>query len=224
MSDYLFEMHFHTDESSGCGKIPAAEGVELYIEKGYDGIVVTDHFQMYRVNTEAEYLEYAKQQKEGYEAALKAANGRIKILRGMEYRPRGTDNDYLVYGVTDEFVFSHPELKDTDFRQFSTLAHENGLIVFQAHPFRNHMTVTPPDLLDGIEVYNGNRRHNSRNLIAQAWADMHGMRKISGSDFHQTEDLATGGTIFTKEINDEKELIAELMNGIYGQKTMPLER
>lgn len=223
MSDYLFEMHFHTDESSGCGKIPAAEGVELYIEKGYDGIVVTDHFQMYRVNTDEEYAEYVRQQRVGYDAALKAANGRIRILRGMEYRPKGTENDYLVYGVTDEFLFAHPELKDIDFKQFSTLCHENGMVVFQAHPFRNNMTVTRPDMLDGIEVYNGNRRHDSRNLISEAWADLHGMRKISGSDFHQMEDLATGGTFFTKEINDEKELIEELLNGIYGHKKMPLK-
>ena len=142
----------------------------------------------------------------------------------MEYRPKNTDNDYLVYGVTDEFIFSHPELKDMDIEQFSSLAHENGMIIFQAHPFRNHMTVTPPDLLDGIEAYNGNRRHDSRNLISEAWADLHSMRKISGSDFHQTEDLATGGTFFTKEIEDEKQLINELMNGIYGQKRMPLGR
>ena len=39
-----FEMHFHTDESSPCGKVPAKQGVNMYMENGYNGLVVTDHF------------------------------------------------------------------------------------------------------------------------------------------------------------------------------------
>ena len=40
----LTEMHFHTSEISVCGRVPAAEGVRAYKEKGYDALVVTDHF------------------------------------------------------------------------------------------------------------------------------------------------------------------------------------
>ena len=38
------ELHFHTDESSRCGKVPAKDGVRMYIEQGYAGLAVTDHF------------------------------------------------------------------------------------------------------------------------------------------------------------------------------------
>lgn len=37
------ELHFHTDESSPCGKIPAKEGIKQYKEAGYDGVAVSDH-------------------------------------------------------------------------------------------------------------------------------------------------------------------------------------
>ena len=47
MSMYKFELHLHTDESSGCGKVPAKDAVALYMENGYDGFVVTDHFNPY---------------------------------------------------------------------------------------------------------------------------------------------------------------------------------
>ena len=40
-----FEMHLHTaDSNDPVANIPAAKLVELYHERGYDGIVFTDHF------------------------------------------------------------------------------------------------------------------------------------------------------------------------------------
>ena len=40
-----FEMHLHTaDSNDPVANIPAAELVELYHARGYDGIVFTDHF------------------------------------------------------------------------------------------------------------------------------------------------------------------------------------
>lgn len=35
------ELHFHTDESSRCGKVPAKDGVRMYIEQGYAGLAVS---------------------------------------------------------------------------------------------------------------------------------------------------------------------------------------
>lgn len=38
------ELHAHTDESSGCGKMPAEELIGRFKGAGYDTIVITDHF------------------------------------------------------------------------------------------------------------------------------------------------------------------------------------
>ena len=46
------ELHFHTDESSRCGKVPAKDGVRMYIEQGYAGLAVTDHFSEYACGKE----------------------------------------------------------------------------------------------------------------------------------------------------------------------------
>lgn len=35
------------------------------------------------------------------------------------------------------------------------------MLFYQAHPFRNSMKITNPELLDGIEVYNGHPGHDS---------------------------------------------------------------
>ena len=46
-----------------------------------------------------------------------------------------------------------------------------------------------PDLLDGLEVFNGNNTHDSHNALADYWADMNGLIKTSGSDFHKADSL-----------------------------------
>lgn len=153
----------------------------------------------------------------GYHTAKHAADGRIDILLGMELRfdkPREM-NDYLVYGVTEKFLYHHPHLLDMNLRDFSKLAHRHGMVIFQAHPFRTGMRIVKPKYLDGVEIYNGNPRHNSSNDIAEMWAKKYGLRTVGGSDFHEFEDLARGGVYFDKEIKDNKDLVKELLNGDY---------
>lgn len=136
-------------------------------------------------------------------------------MLGMELRfnKPGNINDYLVYGVTESFLYNTPELLDMSVRDFSILAHKHKMLIYQAHPFRVGMTVVNPKYLNGIEVYNGNPRHRSSNSIADIWANKFGLLKSSGSDYHQTEDLARGGMYFSNEIKTNDELVRELIHG-----------
>jgi hypothetical protein len=70
-------------------------------------------------------------------------------------------------------------------------------------------------LLDGLEVYNGNPRHNSQNDKAFAYAKKHELKMISGSDFHEYEDLALGGIVSEKLPVNIIELCDLLKNGNY---------
>ena len=46
---YKYELHLHTKEASACARASGAEMVDFYIQNGYQGMVVTDHF--YHGNT-----------------------------------------------------------------------------------------------------------------------------------------------------------------------------
>lgn len=219
-------MHLHTHETSNCAHIAAKVAVEDYIKAGYDGIVVTDHL------SPSTYMKYGRELLpwnkkvdfflRGYKAMKKAAAGRINVLLGMELRFRTSegDNDYLVYGITKEFLYAHPELLTLNIRQFYKLAQENGFLVFQAHPFRFGMKVTNPKYLDGVEIFNGNPRHNSNNDIAEMWAKKYDLMATSGSDYHELEDLGSGGIWFDKEITDNKTLVDELKSRNYEIKKL----
>lgn len=221
MKKYLYEMHFHTKNTSNCANVSAEKAVEEYINAGYDGIVVTDHL------SPSTYMKYGRELLSwhkkvdfflrGYNAAKKAAAGRINVLLGMELRFRTSEgeNDYLVYGINEGFLYKHPNLLEMNIKNFYELAHKNGFLVFQAHPFRVGMKVTNPKYLDGVEIFNGNPRHNSSNDIAEMWAKKYDLLVTSGSDYHELEDLGSGGIWFDKEIKDNKDLIEELKKREY---------
>ncbi len=221
MEKYLYEMHFHTKNTSNCANVSAEDAVEEYIKAGYDGIVVTDHL------SSSTYMKYGREllpwKKKvdfflrGYKAAIKQANGRIPVLLGMElrYRTSEGDNDYLVYGINEEFLYNTPELLTLNSKSFYEVAQKNGFLVFQAHPFRVGMKVTNPKFLDGVEIFNGNPRHNSSNDIAKIWAKKYDLLVTSGSDYHEFEDLGSGGIWFNKKITDNETLVEEILKRDY---------
>ncbi|MBE7027169.1 MAG: PHP domain-containing protein [Ruminococcaceae bacterium] len=199
---FKLETHCHTSEVSVCGKVSACDIVDAYIEAGYSGIVITDHFNRvtFLNKPELKTREIADYFLTGYRAAREAAKGRIDVLLGMELTFYENDNDYLVYGVTEKFIKKNPNIMDMGIERFSKLARDNGMIIFQAHPLRNHMCIINPSLLDGYEVFNANARHDSRNDVVQMWAQKFGKAMSSGSDYHRVEDLARGGIITEKRI------------------------
>ena len=100
-----WELHCHTAEVSKCSQVLAEKMVSIYIKMGYDGIVVTDHFNQGTF----ENLESASVEEKinfflnGYYNTIRAAKNRIKVLLGMELCC-GSSNDYLIYGINKTFL------------------------------------------------------------------------------------------------------------------------
>lgn len=80
-------MHAHTAETSRCANVRAKMAVAAFIRAGYDGAVITDHFSPSTFEgLDLSWDEMVTHFLKGYRAALKAADGRIHILLGMELR------------------------------------------------------------------------------------------------------------------------------------------
>ena len=207
---YKYDMHVHTAETSHCGKVNAKVLIHMYKNAGYTGVVITDHFhkfffQDYQKYTWEERMNYYLK---GYRNALKEGKlNEVDVFLGMEIRFLDSPNDYLVYGVTEDFLLNNQNLHKHNLKSFKELIKKYNMLIYQAHPFRPEQNPDTPHLLDGIEVYNGNPRHNSRNDMAYDFALEHNLKMISGSDFHQPEDLAKGGIIFCEKINNNNHLI-----------------
>ena len=68
------DTHVHTCEVSRCGHVPGAEMARLYIQAGYDAILITDHFILPEVAESGKTPEETVEaQMRGYRAALEGA-------------------------------------------------------------------------------------------------------------------------------------------------------
>ena len=211
---YITELHTHTMETSPCATMRASMIAERYIDAGYTSIVVTDHYCNYVIDSmEGTWQEKVDRYLLGYRSMKEYAKGRLNVLLGCELRFTENLNDYLVYGMDEAFLLAHPNLHQMTLKTFSAFAREHGLLLIQAHPFRDKMTVVDPKYLDGIEIYNGHNDHDSRNPIADAWAKRHGLLRSSGSDFHHASSECAGGIITEMPITSIWQMISVLRNG-----------
>ena len=109
----------------------------------------------------------------------------LKVYLGAEIRFTENENDYLIYGLTEEMlpeIYAYLPFGVENFRKKYPM--QNSAFI-QAHPFRDGMVEIDPALLDGIETFNMHPGQRSRNAVANLYAAEKdfGIR-IVGSDFH----------------------------------------
>lgn len=213
---FYFDTHVHTRETSCCGKIRGLEVARAYQKAGYHGVVITDHYcrdyfrRFHRISWEEKIERFLS----GYRAAKEeGVRVGLIVLLGIELRFDGSNNDYLVYGIDEEFLKKYPELYSLGLKEFRGLVKrletegKGKVLIYQAHPFRLGLSPADPLLLDGVEVFNGNPRQQSRNELAYKYAKERGLKMISGSDFHRSDDLGRGGIMIPKNAETMEEFI-----------------
>lgn len=217
-----YEMHVHTAECDICAHVAAKDIVRMYQQKGYSGLVITDHYFAMSFDwfaddlTEGTHYEFVDRWLRGYREAKKEGDKiGMTVLLGAEVRLDGPNiNDYLIYGIDEDFLFRAPYLNRlSSLQELISVLPENACVV-QAHPFRDNMTVQSPDLLFGIEVNNGGTEL-FRNDLARTFAAHYGKPMLSGSDFHHADHLARGGISTDADIQSIQDLVRVLRSGNY---------
>lgn len=201
---YRYETHLHTSQGSACGSSSGNEYIRPYFEAGYSGIFVTDHF--FGGNTaaprEADWQTKLKVYCSGYQLALETAEQfnkenrtmgteqNFQVFFGIEQTFDG--DDYLVYGLTPQWLFDHPEVERMNHEQmFQAVNSVNGLMI-QAHPFRLRDYIRAihihPREVHGVEIYNAGNTPEE-NELAEHYARIYNFPTTSGSDIHNVNKL-----------------------------------
>jgi hypothetical protein len=120
------ELHVHTSEVSHCADFNIREVADKYIEAGYTTLVLTNH---YRDRVIAPLIEsagksWAEHYVETYREMRDYAKGKLNVLFGCELRFSQHNNDYLLYGITEDFLLKHPDIHQMNYRSFSEFARE----------------------------------------------------------------------------------------------------
>lgn len=211
--EYKYELHTHTKYGSRqCGRTEPKEIARLYKEKGYSGVVLTDHYSPLTFDFFHGFLnpkKYIDEYINPYYEMKKYEDDNFSVMFGMELRHYGTGNDYLIYGVDPEWLRKQGNILAKFEKEVYELMHAQGYLVYQAHPFRPYITRCNPKYIDGVEIYNGKVPKES-NEKAEAWAKANNKLMVSGSDFHVPKQLARGGIITQKPIKNNADLLDTL--------------
>ncbi len=216
--EYKYELHCHTSDVSFCAHSSAEEAVEFYKQRGYDGIVITDHYspQTFLFHKALMPHKYTDMYIKGYKRAKEIGGEDFTVLLGCEVRFFFTIDDFLIYGIDEDFLRSSGNLMTKYLRRLFKLCDEKGLILLEAHPFRELRFRHDPKLLHGCEVFNGKDAGKIANKKAREWARNNNFAfTTSGGDFHDKNNTVPGGIITNEPIKTNEDLLRILRSGNY---------
>lgn len=202
---YRYDIHVHTMETSGCGRVPAAEFVRMYHALGYAGICITDHLHeayLSSLGCAEDWQRCVTHYLQGYRAARRAGDALgLDVILGVEVRFPESESDYLLYGVDEAWLRANPYPCRMDHASFFR-RYGDSVLIIQAHPFRGCSAVEP-DCIHGLEIANCSVRHDSRNALALALARQYpALHRLCGSDAHRVGDEGRAAVEFGERVAD----------------------
>lgn len=209
---YKIEAHCHSKPVSPCGDFTAEEVVRKYAEKGFDALVLTNHFFLNDIYYESreKFAEWFLA--DYYRAVKEGEKFGVKVYLGMEIRfSLQNNNDYLVYGIDENDVRKAADFLESDIETFYKSFKNDKNVILQAHPYRNNIVPAGYDVVDGYETFNMHQGHNSRVGFAVAAAKKKkGFLMCGGSDFHHETHQGMIATL-TKTLPENSFEFAEIL-------------
>ena len=220
---FLYETHLHTCQGSRCAHNTGEEMAKACKAAGYTGIFVTEHNWGGNtcIDRSLPWKEFVEQWSRGYESAKETGDKiGLDVFYGMETGFHGTE--FLIYGITKEWLMDTPEFRTATVEEQFKLVHEGGGIVIHAHPYREEPYIPEirlfPEYVDGVEGVNATHSsplslsHNNPiyNNRAVDYAQKYGFRMTAGSDIHSV-NLFGGGTAFDHKLKDPQDFIDTIL-------------
>ena len=203
------ELHAHTRPVSSCSEIVPERLVDMYLEKGFSAVCITNHLSRGRSDDADFFLA-------DYYAAKEAGEKKgLSVLLGAELRFPDYSNDYLVYGINPEDISEIIKMLDMGIEEFSRAWRSPDRLLLQAHPYRDGMTVIAPEFLDGIEAFNSHPHHNSRVGLASRAAHTDNQLFIAGTDFHHPGHQGLSATLTRFVPKTGADIVSILRSGDY---------
>ena len=215
---FVYETHLHTCQASACGKSMGRDYIQRYIDAGYAGIMVTDHF--YRGNCSIErslpWREFVNRFCAGYEDARNEGERLgFPVFFGWEENFDG--DEYLIYGLDKAWMAAHPEMPSWTRRQQYEIVRAAGGCVVQAHPFRarsyNHTIYLSHALSDAVEGFNA-ANEPRWNSLAMRYAAITGLPVTAGSDNHCADTMRPeklAGVAFPRPLSSVHDYVSAIL-------------
>lgn len=196
-----FDFHCHTQEGSIDGKLPILDYINILKEKGFHGMLVSDHNSY---NGFRYYRDYLKNEIKDF-----------TVLKGIEYDT--IDAGHILVILPEQMKLKIMECRGLPVRVLQDIVHFHGGILGPAHPCgERHLSFTQtrvfkkhPEIMekfDFVEAYNSCESPAS-NHAALCLAQKYNLPTFGGSDSHCADCVGTAFTEFDESIKTESDLI-----------------
>ena len=207
----LIDMHLHTSPKSPCSNMAPEDAINVAIDIGLDGIVITEHNLSW---PEEELNQLRKKFKD------------ILILNGIEITT--IEGDLLVYNYFSNKIEDLPRAQKVR----EMIGNDKTRFMAIAHPFREFLVVgigslgidmeeilSRPifNIVDGVEILNG-QVSKQANRLAKTVCKKKNLQPVGGSDAHELAQIGLCVTEFENDIKNELDLVNELFNNNYKVK------
>ena len=177
--------HVHSKGISRCSLLSCEEIIDEKMAHGYDGAILTNHCQAWYYSEEehAQFVENVLQ--EFARGKAYADNKNFRWYLGLEVSLADPHYaDWLLYGVTEEFLRSTPCLYKLSQKELFELCEHWGVLLVQAHPYRQ--TPCDPKYMHGVE-HNCSRTDVQHYEKVREFAEANRLLLTCGTDYHCLE-------------------------------------
>lgn len=198
-----FDMHCHTKEGSMDSKVAIEEYIGTLIEKGFGGMLVSDHNSYNGYRAWKRTLKDKKYQD-------------FVVLKGIEYDT--IDAGHILVIMPEQVKLPILEMRGLPVQFLIEIVHRYGGILGPAHPcgekylsitntrkHRNQLAVM--EKFDFLEGFNACENVSS-NFRAAAIAAQYQKPQFGGSDAHKTDCVGCAYTELPDTVRKESDLIA----------------
>ena len=195
--------HVHSSGISLCSQVTIEQIIDEKRKLGYDGMIVANHCQAHYCRPE-EHREFMERVIKEYQRG-KAYGDELgfKVWLGLEVSVQHPGySDWLLYGVTEEFLLAAPCLYNLTQKELFELCEEGNVLLVQAHPFRQ----APRDVryMHGVEINcTGGDLEKWEEVIA--FAKQNALAVTCGTDYHNVARTFRGGMFVPKVLNSAVE-------------------
>lgn len=212
-ADFMkFDMHCHTNEGSVDGKVPVVQYAAILKNKGFGGMLVSDH------NSYNGYRAWRRYQKRAKAAGRPGLTGDFVVLKGIEYDT--IDAGHMLVIMPTGAKLPILEFRGLPVQLLIEIVHRNGGILGPAHPCgEKYLSITNTrkhrhqlfvmDKFDFVEGFNACESPES-NRKAMELAEDFNKPTFGGSDAHKADCIGLGYADFDSRIHSESELIRYL--------------
>lgn len=183
--------HVHSNGISHCSHVTCEEIIDEKIRLGYDGAVLANHCQAWYYPQE-EHGAFIERVLEDFARGKAYADKKgFRFYLGLEVtldEPHYAD--WLLYGVTEDFLRKTPCLYTLTQKELFELCEENGVLLVQAHPFRQ--SPCDPNFMHGVEI-NCSDGDLDKIPLVEEYAKQHALLITCGTDYHFVERTYRGG-------------------------------